>query len=715
MRTASLGLCYQKRQAIYIMNTNDILLNHFLIDIPLVNEQNLPVTLSDIAQQSVGTITANLLYYGYVPSQDTFLALRKLAQTDEEQLNKWWKNTEKSLKKIKGVDKNIDKYIVYKNFPKAVLQMSEAEYWTNQILIYWGVDPAYLQEAVMPRDALFEEVDLKVLHLARPDALKNVFVSLLSKPAAWIAQEQEEITWFIKQGYEVSTEISFKENLVFTALACMKANQILQLTTTTDVLRLATGLSGGDISLDTNTKFKLGRGQRKYVLSVLQGVNDLLEGVMRHKNKWIRLFHQLHVGEYAKKYPEIYQVAQALRAGKKLPTFNSKVETYLATKDPALLSLLAQRPGEFARRIAHVLTIFGESALPHFLPVLPKLETIKLLKLKRFLRTCNQRDYRLFTPKGNWRKAQVELNYTKLNSHHLQVLVRAIDEIVQERVTEKFGEHFFYTADIAHIKLPTNNKDAVSRYPKGTIFQIPQNIKFIRTATYWQATGNTCWMDNGWNFFDQNWQPYGTCCWNNTHEMGDLAVFSGDPVNSYNKEGKAGQLIDLYLDKLSLAGVRYAVWNILSYSHIQFDDVQDVRGLMMWGEHPEKGQLIEPSRVNFAFPVTGKALTKYVCYIDLATRQLVLMDNNLWGNVSSAKSNENVLSNKMPAVVEYLDAMPSLLDMFETFSVACAPGAMKVVYTDEEVAIEGEKAFVFLPKNKQNQFEPISLETLATV
>jgi len=694
------------------MNTNDILLHHFLIEIPNVSEPTLPNTN---IEQIMGTITANFLYYGYVPSQEVLAAIKGLAQTSESQLSEWWKALEKSLKKIKGTDKNIGKYIVYQNFPKEVLQMSEAEYWTKQILIYLGVNPTYLQQSPAPRDPMFEQVDFKVLHLARPDALKNVFASLLSKPAAWITQEKEEVTWFVKQGFATPTEILFKENLVFAAIAYMKANQVIQLATTTDVLRLAVGLSGGDISLDTHTKFKLRRSQRKYILSVLQGVGDLSEGVMRHKNRWIRLFHQLHIGEYAKKYPKIYQVAQTLRAGNKLPTYNSKVESYLTQQDPALLPLLAQRPGEFARRIVHVLTVFGKQTLPHFLPILPKLETIKLLKLKRFLRTYNKRDYRVFTPKGNWRKAQVQLNDTTLNAQHLQAIVRNIDQIIHQRVTEKFGENFFYTADIAHIKLPTNNKEAVSRYPKGTVFQIPQNIRFIRTATYWEETGNICWMDNGWNFFDANWQPYGTCCWNNTHEMGDAAVFSGDPVNTYNEGGKAGQLIDLYLDKLLQSGVRYAVWNILSYSHIQFDNIEDVRGLMMWGEHPEKGQLIEPSRVNFAFPVTGKSLTKYVCYIDLVTRRLVLMDNNLWGNVHSAKMNEKVLAEKMPAVAEYLDAIPSLLDIFETFPVEPAPDALKVVYTDEQVAIENEKAFVFLPKNKQNQFEPIALETLATV
>lgn len=696
------------------INQYDILLNHSLVQVPVVSQ-----TTNHRAntQQLLGTITSNMLYYGYVPSQQTFKAIEQLAQVATEDLNlkQWWQSLEKSLKKAKGADKDIEQYIVYQNFPQEVLAMSQAEYWIKQLFIYWGANLDSLRQTPVERAPMFEQVDFKVLHLARPQALANIFESLLLKPAMWMTAEQAEVEWLIAQGYAVNTEIKFKENLVFAAIACMQYKQTLALSTTTDVLRLAVGFSKGDISLKTNTKFKLSRQQRKYVLDVLAGVKDLEEGVMRYKNRWIRLFHQLHIGEYAKKYPKIYQVATTLRNGGKYPTFNSKVEAYLATANSEVLSLLAQRSGEFARRIVHVLSVFGKQALPHFIPVLEKLETIKLLKLKRFLRTTNERDYRIFTPKGSWKKAQFEPNNIQVDPVHIQQIVNAIDELVQTRVSQKFGDSFFYTADIAQVKLPVNNAEAVTRYAKGSVFQIPDNIRFIRSVTYWQERSQTCWMDNGWNFFDANWQSKGTCCWDTTWEMGDAAVFSGDPVNSYNKAGKAGQLIDLYIDKLLAMGVRYAVWNILSYSRIPFDNLEDVQGLLLWGEEPQKGKLIEPSRVNFAFPVTGSSLTKYICYLDLITRRLVLMDSNLSASVGSARNNATRLQERMPAIVEYFDTLPSLMDMFEGFSVGSPTEAMKIVYTDQQVAINDEKAFVFLPKNKQNTYDPVSLEALVSV
>ncbi len=707
--------CTMIQPNLSIMNTinqHDILINHCLIQVPTATQNT---SHQANIQQTMGTLSSNFLYYGYIPSQQAYEAMTQLAKTSPKMLHQWWQTLEKSLKKSKGVDKDIGKYIVYQNFPQEVLDMSQSEYWIRQLFIYWGADLTSVRQAPIPRAPMFEKVDFKVLHLARSFALANLYESLLLKPAVWIATEQQEVQWFVQQEYTMNAEIKFKENLVFAAITCMQYHQTLPLSTTTDVLRLATGFSEGDISLKTNSKFKLSRSQRKYVLEVLAGVKDLEEGIMRHKNKWIRLFHQLHVGEYAKKYPKIYQVAHTLRNGGKYPTFNSNVENYLATSNTKALALLAQRPGEFARRIAHVLSVFGDATLSHFLPVLHKLETIKLLKLKRFLRTANNRNYRIFTPKGSWKKAQFELNETQIKPHHIQQIVMAIDQLVRQRVSNKFGTSFFYTPDIAHIKLPVNNAEAVSRYPKGTVFYIPDNIRFIRSVTYWQERSQTCWMDNGWNFFDANWQAKGTCCWDTTWEMDKAAVFSGDPVNSYNKAGKAGQLIDLYLDQLVDMGVRYAVWNILSYNRIPFDALEDVQGLLLWGEKPQTGKLIEPSRVNFSFPVTGKSLTKYICYIDLFTRRLVLMDSSLSASVGSARNNATRLQSSMPAIVEYFDALPSLMDMFEGFAVAPATDAMKVVYTDEQLPIDNEPAFVFFPKNKDNTYDPVSLEALISV
>ncbi|MCP4440899.1 MAG: hypothetical protein GY810_18410 [Aureispira sp.] len=694
------------------MNSIDILLERNLVEFDFKATSSME--LSQNSNALLGTLVSNLLYYGYVPAQNLYKQLGLALIEDKKKVTQWWNTLEKALKRRTRADKNIGEYIVYQNFPKEVLEMSEAEYWIRQLSIYWGVAPTLLQKEKEERSKMFEAINFKVLQLAQPNALESIWESLLNTPAGWTVQDKKEIKWFLDKQL-APKNAAFKENLVYLATLCIKKGIHLKLATTTDVLRLATGLSDGDISLNSNSKFKLKRSERKYILSLLEKPNDLGEGIMRHKNKWIKLFHQLHVGDYAERFPKSYKVATTIRNNGKFPTFNAKVENYLEQLDQQILVLLQERPGEFARRLLHMVELFEQKAVDHFLPIVDQLETITIVKLKKHIKTVSNRKFRTFAPKANWRKLQIVDNEISIDQDYAHQLVLAFDTVLKERLVAKFGDQIFYTEDIDKIKLPSNNAEAISRFNKGTVLDIPEDIKFIRTATYWQEKDRVCWMDNGWNFFDEHWLPKGTTCWNNVAEMGKAAVFSGDPVNSYNKEGKAGQLIDLYIPQLLKQNVRYAVWSILSYNRIPFEDMIDVQGLMLMGTDAQKGKLIEPSRVTFAFPVKGKSLAKYICYVDLLLRKIIILDTGLYAQVSSAKNNEAQLSTQMPAVVEHINSLPSILDLVGVLPSSEMENAIPIVYTDKEVEIIDKKAFVFEPKNDKNQFTPLSIEDFLSI
>jgi hypothetical protein len=180
-------------------------------------------------------------------------------------------------------------------------------------------------------------------------------------------------------------------------------------------------------------------------------------------------------------------------------------------------------------------------------------------------------------------------------------------------------------------------------YGRGTVFLLPDDVRFLRTAVYWSAPGHgNVWYDNGWNFFDAGWNPRGACCWNRERFSTDAtvgAIFSGDPTNSKDLEGRACQMIDLYLDQLNALNVRYAIWNILCYSQIAFDVAKEVFAALQWGKDPAKGKLFHPARCQLAFPVKGPQSTKYVAYLDVFKRRIVYCDANLRANVSSAAGN----------------------------------------------------------------------------
>jgi hypothetical protein len=166
-------------------------------------------------------------------------------------------------------------------------------------------------------------------------------------------------------------------------------------------------------------------------------------------------------------------------------------------------------------------------------------------------------------------------------------------------------------------------------------------------------------------------------------------------------------MIDLYIDKLAAAGVRYAVWNILAFSRIEFADY-DVMGTLQWGEDAESGNLYEPSRAQMVFPLKGKSLTKFVAYVDVVERKLVYMDVGFGLGTTTAASNTNKLAKLMPPYLEYLASLPSVADLF----AGVKAGETPILYSDATDEIKGGKAYVFRPENAANHFEQIDVVKL---
>ena len=101
-------------------------------------------------------------------------------------------------------------------------------------------------------------------------------------------------------------------------------------------------------------------------------------------------------------------------------------------------------------------------------------------------------------------------------------------------------------------------------------------------------------------------------------------------------------------------------------------------------------------------------MTKYICYIDIEKREMVYMDANLSGSVSSAKHNLSSLSEKMPAFVDYLSAQPSVYDLFKD-SINPENGKSIVLYSDKDAKLDGDLAYVFKPENPDSKYENLDI------
>lgn len=665
----------------------------------------------------VATLLSNLASYGYTLDRKALDALIRL-----KGLGTWWRTVETILKDITGANRKMDDHVVYKNFPKEVLDMTRADSIFNQIMIYHGVPYDCLREEEDTRPPLGKIERLKVLTLADETTPGKIFTDLKAMPNRW---SDNQTVWaktlFENTNALVMSDFGFKENGIVLAAENFEKVEFVP-SSATDVLRLCAVLSKGDVSLREKVKFRtFSRSDRRRLLAALDEQKNIADDFAMRPEQWKRVLERLHPGDY--KFANVQKAYDALY-NKTVRPFSALVDPQVVTREA--MDTAATRPGEFLRRFHYFYSLFGEDAVTRLCGVVDKLTTRQLAGLRAYLRTINDRATLIYPPKSNWARAQiVENTKTKLTQGHRATIEKAISGVLSKRLAAAFPEGVALDMRVDQVRLQTNDQK-LAEYGRGTEFDIPSNITFLRSASYWEKDGGTTWYDNGWNFFDENWKSLGCVAWNeqyfgpnrrarlyyNQNDQSDAAaIFSGDPVNSRDLKGRACQMADVYLDRLEAMGVGYAVWNILCYSKKKFSEAKEVLATLQMGDNPETGKLYEPSRAQMVFPLKSDAYTSYVAYVDVKRRKLVYMDAPLKSNVSSASANSETLEKLMPAYVEYLASIPTLLDVLQDAPAGDTP----ILYEDSNVAINDGRAFVFVPTRPENTYRRLSVTDVTEV
>lgn len=698
------------RRTVNQVRREEITVDSILIENNYISIPNKVVTKSRPTERVAGTIFANFAYYGYVLSTEAVQALMNLSDAE---ITDWWLKVETALAEVTGANRKMSEHVVYANFPQEVLDMSQGEYWFNQILMYLGYPNEWFAHPKSQRPELKEKVTLKVLHLVEDvlDTIRDIF-EVITMSKVVLNQRQLNRAYFILEnyGFKIDAEkIPFKENLVLILKKAIEMNRQVALKTATDIMRLAIVLSGGELNSTKPVKFgKVSKATRRWFLDMLEQTTNLQDDVARDTEKWKKFLRPLHAGDYKGKYPKVCSVVNNLY-NDDIQSFAGKVEVAIAKKDVAALTLLETRPGELVRRLNQLVLIYGAQAVESYAKIVSKLTINQLIKIRKYLESYFDKTQRLILPKSNWTKAKIfditglpkmtEEQVTLLNLVTIQELSTKINEVVVDGV--------ILDKNTENIKLSASD---VAAYGRGTSFAIPKNIEFIRSASYWEnkSANTNNWFDNGWNFFDEDWAGVGTLAWDRP-KYGNSAIFSGDPTNSKTKDGKACQIIDLNLNRLETEGIRYAVWNVLCYSKIKFSDATDVFAALQFVEDAKAGELFEPNRAQLAFPLKDNAYSKFVAYIDIKERKLVFLDITLKCVVSSANNNLSMLSTTMPAVIQYLDTLPSVYDVFDMAN----EGTTQIAYSDKEITLEDKAvAYVFKPENETNSFTQINIHEI---
>lgn len=571
------------------------------------------------------TFAMELLQLGFVVTKDLLHALNSLSP---KKLKDVLDDTVTALRQAKGAD--VEYRPMYPNFPRQVAEASDIELFVNAIFHYWTGGSFLPSYEKLPRPYAEEPRNLRDIGVISSDEFKTIFTQLLSSNESLSDYDKSVILWGIDNGYvqTFTGEIPFKENLCFVASELLKRGTSIKsfVSTATDVLRIVVALNGGDISLGRDTTFKsLPRRMRRILVEALEDVANE-EDINRHRGQWVVLFHNLHVGDFS---PKLYQIAKKFRNNEKIVTFNSRVHKALREKDVQVaIDLLVQRPGEFARRFDHLLRLHPtkqDVVINAFKSIADELNTRILLQLMGHFQTRDKIiDTRVAFPKGNVQKALlIEGTIEPLDSDKVVQILTIIRSTLLNRFSslDKLGK-VWIDPILRECPVPTQQRSATegliqvargTRLPFGT-----DNQNTLRFFIYWIGQD----VDLSATVHDSNFKYLDHVSY--THLYSNFGGYhSGDIVRAPHG---ASEFIDIDIEQTLENGGRYVAMNVLSFSCINFSDMEKCYAGWMTRKYPNSNEIFEPTTVEQKIDVRTKSITTIPVIFDLEERKAIWAD-----------------------------------------------------------------------------------------
>lgn len=576
---------------------------------------------------------------------------------------------------------------MYPNFPKEVMEKEDVELYFNAIVHYLSEGTLIPDIEKKDRFPLIENFDLTVLTLYNDTEVHEMFTNLMQSKTSLSKQDYKDIEIYFKEytpAVIIPSEIPYKETMAkltkYILSYCPNSEELLThyIYTATDVLRIITALSDGDVSLSENTKYKsMPRKYRRLFLSILNNLDDRqrIEDMYRYKNKWLRVGEVLHPSEKQNKtrYTAVAYDFMRLRHNVKINTFNSQVEENLKYGNISeVIKLLKQRPTEFARRLSQLLndSINPNQVLKDFETIVDQVSFSVLLTLQKYFISYQKNRYRLrvFFPKGQTSKIYAIKNNKRRLSENL--LSEAIAIINKALLNQKKEITSLYIDDnMERYKIPTQQRSAnsaIKTYTKGTKIPLSSDITTFRPFIWWTNSKNKKRIDIDLSagFYDKDWKMINHCSWQNIRPHGKnmekfgkydvLAVHSGDFIDGgpYNGNG-VSEFIDINFDTLRNNNIRYVMITVQNFLNLPWKDIPCKFG---WMERTnDTGEVFEPLTVKNLIDITSEISTCVPIIIDINTKEIVWVDMSIVNKsiyVNTIENAQNSLSLIGPTLLD---------------------------------------------------------------
>ena len=646
----------------------------------------------------ITTIMKNIEELGYTFSREVFDVLRTYSINE---LTEFYLELKAALMKLKGA--NVVYMPMYADFPKGVMDAHFSELYINAMVHYWSdgiLYPKNHRKRVNDRLPLFDETKVKVLQLGSEADVRQIFDNICTSRTSISRTDREDIAYlFETENMKLPDDIPHKENAAYISALYLQKKPLANVSelrkyvkTATDVLRLVTAMSDGDVSLAENTRYRsFSRRQRRMIMELLSGCPNIEEDMLRYKERWIRIGERIHPSEfdcsrYTLAYDRAINAFDKLRNNRKIETFAGKVEFDLAYGEyESALAELVKRPGELARRLDQLLRVaHKESVIRSFASVAEKVSTPVLLQVREhFLHRAEQADVRVFFPKGSLAKCHSERNnLPDIDERYCQEVVRicenALVKIYGQR--EPMGK-VYLSDDYRNYVVPFSQRSASKAFKtivRGSRLPMASQTNAVRAFIWW-TNMDKCDLgsyddgrvdiDLSAAIFDENWNYMEHVSYTNLKSEKYKACHSGDIVNGGPVDGDGvSEFLDVDVDSVVRCGARYVVYQVYSFTCQTYADMPHAMFGWMERADVDSGEIYEPKTVEQKLDLTADSMVCIPVIFDCVKREFIWCDMNMSLSGIHANIGGNNLESNLSGVAAVCYSMvnvkkPDLYDL----------------------------------------------------
>lgn len=646
----------------------------------------------------ITTIMKNIEELGYTFSREVFDVLRTYSVNE---LTEFYLELKAALMKLKGA--NVVYMPMYADFPKGVMDAHFSELYINAMVHYWSdgiLYPKNHRKRVNDRLPLFDETKVKVLQLGSEADVRQIFDNICTSRTSISRTDREDIAYlFETENMKLPDNIPHKENAAYISALYLQKNPLARVSglrkyikTATDVLRLVTAMSDGDVSLAENTRYKsFTRRQRRMIMELLSGCPNIEGDMLRYKERWIRIGERIHPSEfdcsrYTLEYDRAINAFDKLRNNRKIETFAGKVEFDLAYGEyESALAELVKRPGELARRLDQLLReTYKEPVIRSFASVAEKVSTPVLLQVREhFLHRAEQADVRVFFPKGSLAKCHSERNdLPDIDERYCQEVVRicenALVKIYGQR--EPMGK-VYLSEDYRNYVVPFSQRSAskaMKTIVRGSRLPMDSQTNAVRAFIWWTNMDKCDFesydsgridIDLSAAIFDENWNYMEHVSYTNLKSAKYKACHSGDIVNGGPVDGDGvSEFLDVDVDSVVRCGARYVVYQVYSFTCQTYADMPHAMFGWMERADVDSGEIYEPKTVEQKLDLTADSMVCIPVIFDCVKREFIWCDMNMSLSGIHANIGGNNLESNLSGVAAVCYSMvnvkkPDLYDL----------------------------------------------------